>query len=79
MPSSCWGTCSGFFPELPGNDFEIDIIMCGVCISEWRFGNAMNSADGDRRLQWQHEATTGTCGLQKTPVGDKRRYARAAY
>src|SRR6516162_229716 len=34
------GTCSGFFPELNGNDFEIDLIMCGVCISLWRFGNA---------------------------------------
>jgi hypothetical protein len=40
VPSSCWARCSGFSPEWNGNDFEIDIIMCGVCISRWRFGNA---------------------------------------
>jgi len=35
-----WATCSGFVSALNGNDFEIDIIMRGVCISQWRFGNA---------------------------------------
>ena len=63
--------------ELRGNDFEIDIIMCGVCISRWRFGNA-NESRGRRQ-----KTTVGDMRRQRAAVGYKRRrlatIARTAY
>ena len=52
-------------PELRGNDFEIDIIMCGVCISQQRFGNA-----NEFRGQGQ-ETTVGDMRRQRAAVGYK--------
>ena len=61
VPSSCWATCSGFSPELNGNDFEIDIIMCGVCISQWRFGYA-----NEFRGRGQKRTDADRSGLRRT-------------
>ena len=48
-----------------GNDFQIDIIMSGVCISQWRFGNA-------NEFRGLHKTAVGDISRQRTAVGYKR-------